>query len=82
MSACDVGSERSIRDRRPHCTAVTISESVGVRKPRPEIFRHALEALGVEPEETVHVGDNLDADIRGASLLGMRPIWDLSPLHS
>ncbi|MDG2303289.1 MAG: HAD family hydrolase [Candidatus Binatia bacterium] len=58
-----------------HFSALTVSETVGIRKPRPEIFRHALEALGTTPEETVHVGDNLDADVRGASSLGMRTVW-------
>ncbi len=60
---------------RMHFDAVAVSEAVGVRKPRPEIFRHVLEALGVAPEETVHVGDNLDADVRGATEVGMRTIW-------
>lgn len=60
---------------REHFDAVSVSEAVGVRKPRPEIFRHVLEALGTAPEETVHVGDNLDADVRGATEAGMRTIW-------
>lgn len=60
---------------RTYFDAVAVSESVGVRKPRPEIFRHVLEVLGTAPEETVHVGDNLDADVRGATEVGMRTIW-------
>jgi putative hydrolase of the HAD superfamily len=54
---------------------VAISEEVGFRKPRPEIFRFCLDALGVSPEETVHVGDRLRADIGGAAELGIRPVW-------
>ena len=60
---------------RPHFASLAISETVGIRKPRPEIFRHALEGLGVTPDEAVHVGDNLDADVRGATEVGMRTIW-------
>ena len=60
---------------RPHLTSVVVSESVGIRKPRPEIFEAALRELGVAPEETLHVGDNLDADVAGASALGMRTAW-------
>jgi HAD superfamily hydrolase (TIGR01549 family) len=54
---------------------VAISEEVGFRKPHPEIFRYCLDALGVSPEETVHVGDRLHADVLGAAELGIRPIW-------
>ena len=54
---------------------VVISEGVGYRKPRPEIFEAALAELGVPAEETVHVGDNLDADVDGASRVGMRTVW-------
>ncbi|OJT09284.1 hypothetical protein TRAPUB_14281 [Trametes pubescens] len=37
-----------------------LSEEEGVEKPSPEIFRRAYERLGVAPNETVHVGDELD----------------------
>ena len=60
---------------RPHLGAVAISEAVGFRKPRPEIFRVALDALGVGAEETVHVGDDLRADVGGAAPLGIRTAW-------
>ena len=60
---------------RPYFSAVSISETVGIRKPRPEIFQHALAALEVEAGDAVHVGDNLDADVRGAGLAGLRTIW-------
>ncbi len=58
-----------------HFDGVVISMDVGIRKPRPEIFRAALESLGTSPEETLHVGDNLDADVAGAAALGMRTAW-------
>ncbi len=58
-----------------HFDAMAISETVGIRKPRPEIFRALLDELGVAPEETVHVGDDLTSDIEGASRLGMRTAW-------
>ena len=54
---------------------VVISMDTGARKPRPEIFRAALESLGAKPEETLHVGDSLDADVAGASALGMPTAW-------
>ncbi|MBW2272454.1 MAG: HAD family hydrolase [Deltaproteobacteria bacterium] len=58
-----------------HLAAVVVSEDIGLRKPRGEIFLAALEALGVGPEETLHVGDNLAADVTGAAALGIRTVW-------
>ena len=54
---------------------VVTSESVRAYKPRPRIFEVALERLRVQPEDAVHVGDSLTADIEGASRLGMRTVW-------
>jgi putative hydrolase of the HAD superfamily len=47
------------------------SSEVGWRKPHPAIFARALEAVGVEPGQTLFVGDTLATDIAGASALGM-----------
>lgn len=55
--------------------AVITSESAQTYKPRPRIFEAALESLHVRPEDVIHVGDSLVADIQGASRLGMRTIW-------
>jgi len=55
--------------------SLTISEAVGVRKPSREIFLHVLGELEATPADAVHVGDDLEADVRGASALGMRTIW-------
>lgn len=60
---------------RPHLDAVAISETVGWRKPRPEIFEAVLAGLGVAPGELLHVGDNLAADVGGAAALGIRTAW-------
>ena len=54
---------------------VVISEQVGIRKPRPEIFEVALARLGLAPDEVVHVGDDLVADVSGAAGLGIRTVW-------
>jgi putative hydrolase of the HAD superfamily len=55
--------------------AVVVSDAVGFRKPRPEIFHATLASLGVAAHETLHVGDNLAADIAGAAALGARTAW-------
>lgn len=58
-----------------HLGAVVISDAVGLRKPRREIFEAVLGRLGVAPEQALHVGDSLRADVVGAAGLGMRTAW-------
>lgn len=48
---------------------------VAVRKPNPRIFQLACEALGTEPGETLMVGDNLEADVKGALGYGMQAVY-------
>ncbi|MDQ3163839.1 MAG: HAD family hydrolase [Actinomycetota bacterium] len=48
------------------------SRAFGRTKPHPEIFRHALSLLEVEPAEAAMVGDSYEDDIEGARALGMR----------
>ncbi|MFM7143451.1 MAG: HAD family hydrolase [Alphaproteobacteria bacterium] len=55
--------------------AHAISETEGLRKPRPEIFRAVLGRLGVDPARAVHVGDHLRDDVGGAGALGLRTVW-------
>ena len=71
-TAREVMEEMGILDRMD---AVVISHDVGLRKPRPEIFRVALEGLGAAPEETLHVGDRLEVDVEGAARVGITPVW-------
>lgn len=51
------------------------SDEVRARKPDPRIFEEALDGLGLEPAQVVHVGDDVDADIAGAKGVGMRAVW-------
>jgi putative hydrolase of the HAD superfamily len=54
-----------------------VSEDLGLQKPDPELFLHALRTAGVEPSRAVMVGDRLDYDIRPAQQAGMRTVWVL-----
>ena len=47
---------------------------VGYLKPHPNIFRAALDCLGLQAENVVFVGDNPTADITGPQRVGMRAI--------
>ena len=42
-----------------------------VGKPWPEIYRHAIEALGLPLERLVAIGDSLDHDVAGGAGLGI-----------
>src|SRR4051812_8055903 len=57
--------------------AVVFSGEVGVAKPSPEIFLHALALLAVEPENAVFVGDRLETDVQGAARVGMTTVQAL-----
>ena len=47
---------------------------VGLRKPDPEIYRHASDALGVEPPGCLYVGDGAYGEMSGAAAVGMYPV--------
>ena len=50
------------------------SESVGVKKPNPLIFNHALDDSGCIAKESVMIGDSFEADIQGSLSVGMNAI--------
>src|SRR6202012_6216045 len=54
---------------------VIISENVGVNKPDPAIFQHALDVSGAKKEESLMIGDSIEADVRGAMNFGMDAIF-------
>ena len=58
---------------------MAISADLGIRKPHPEIFMHALRSLNVAPQEAAMVGDQLRADIGGAKALHIQAIWKPKP---
>lgn len=58
--------------------AFAISEQLGVEKPDPRMFIHALDQLKVAREDygrTVMVGNYLERDIKGANRVGMISVW-------
>ena len=60
--------------------AIVVSDEVGWRKPRPDIFHEALRRAGVEPHATLFVGDRIDIDVAGAHAVGMDAAW-INPGH-
>jgi putative hydrolase of the HAD superfamily len=54
-----------------HFDFVAVSSRVGFEKPHAGIFRHALAEARVPADAAIHVGDHLDADVAGASSVGI-----------
>lgn len=54
---------------------IVVSDAVGWRKPAPTIFRLTLDRMGLEPGETLFVGDRIDIDVAGAQAMGMDAAW-------
>ena len=59
---------------------IIISEVVGVNKPDRAIFEFALNAASAQKEESIMIGDSLEADIRGAINYGIDAIY-FNPLN-
>lgn len=54
---------------------VVLSGELGIAKPDRRIFSAACERCGIAAGDTIHVGDNFDLDVLGASGAGLRPVW-------
>lgn len=65
-------SKTNLKDYFKH---VITSEKVGRRKPEPRIFEHALKRAGSQPEHSAMIGDDLHADVIGATNVGIRGVW-------
>jgi HAD superfamily hydrolase (TIGR01509 family) len=52
-----------------------LAEDIGSSKPHPDMFQAALEISGVSATQIIHVGDNPEHDIQGASAMGMHTVW-------
>ncbi len=58
--------------------AFAISEQVGVEKPHPRMFIHALDQLDIRHADygrVMMVGNNLARDVKGANALGLISVW-------
>lgn len=54
---------------------IVISEELGVRKPHPEIFLHAVAALAMPRDDVLFVGDTPVDDVQGARGAGLDVAW-------
>ncbi len=58
-----------------HVDFVVTSQDAGANKPHPPIFLEALARAAADAEETVLVGDSLEADIDGARGVGIKTVF-------
>jgi len=54
---------------------ILVSGEEGFGKPKPEIFRLAIDRLGVDESSAVMIGDSLARDVAGAAGVGIKTIW-------
>ncbi len=60
----------------PYFEFIAISDELGVAKPHPAFFDHANEKMGApDPRTVLVIGDNPNADIKGALDYGFDACW-------
>lgn len=62
--------------------ATIAAHSHGASKPDPALFHIACRELGCAPEEVVHLGDDIELDVRGARGAGLHAVWINRTRHS
>ena len=58
-----------------HLDMVAVSVEIGWAKPDPRAFTHAIDRMGLAPEQVLYVGDDLVNDMQGAKAFGMQTAW-------
>jgi len=54
---------------------IVISEVIGINKPDKAIFQYALDLAGATKDESIMIGDSIEADVRGALNFGIDAIY-------
>ena len=54
--------------------AIITSESVGVKKPNPKVFKYSLKLANAKKENSIMIGDSIEADVLGAINFGFPAI--------
>lgn len=73
IDRCDIDKAIKFHGLKPN--AVFTSEDAKSYKPRKELFEYAINAIGLKPEQIVHIGDSMSSDVKGASSIGIDTIW-------
>lgn len=70
-----------VSNLNPYFKNVIISEEVGVNKPDKAIFEYALNLAEAKKQNSLMIGDSLEADIYGAQNFGIKAIF-FNPLKA
>jgi len=54
---------------------IITSENAGAKKPDAQVFQYALNLAKATPHDSIMIGDNIDADVKGALAAGMTAIY-------
>jgi putative hydrolase of the HAD superfamily len=54
---------------------ILVSGEEGFGKPKPEIFRLAIDRLDADEDGAVMIGDSLKRDVAGAASVGIKTVW-------
>jgi putative hydrolase of the HAD superfamily len=74
MCAADTPERWRASEMAPLVDAAIFSSETGLRKPDPEIYLAATEALGVEPGRCLYCGDGAYGELTGATAVGMTAV--------
>jgi len=65
----------AIEEHKIDVDEIITSEDAKSYKPRTEIYKLALDVMGFDASEVIHIGDSWNSDIIGAKDAGIRSIW-------
>ncbi len=54
---------------------VVISDDIGISKPDPTLFLHAVKLAQKEPSQCYYIGDQVDTDAKAAMDAGLTGVW-------
>lgn len=76
ISNCFSEEAKVIRESQlfPYFDAVFLSSEQGICKPNEEIYHRCVEALSVQPQECLYVGDGGSHELETAQELGMKAV--------
>jgi putative hydrolase of the HAD superfamily len=66
----------------PFFDVTVFSCTAGIKKPNPRIYQMATEALKVNPQECLYIGDGSSQELTGALKVGMYPVLINDPTES
>ena len=69
--AAFTNAEIDLMELRPYFDAIYLSSDAGICKPQPEFLKQVLDDHGLNPSETVMVGNDLTTDIAVAEAVGI-----------